>query len=414
MPETIDPNGKRMSLRRLLLTGMGVRLVVDTVVQSFFSFLPIFALGLGLTIAEMGRLNSVRSLAGLAAPFIGAWAERNGYRRALWLSLVAVVIGLAVLTQGNSYWLTAVAMFAIGAGLGSFTPNLSAYISAQVPYAQRARSFGFLEISWGLASVVGVSILGIAIEAYGWRTPMMILGGMLLVGAAIIARLPPTDRDAREQKADTVTTHPPQKLSARIGNYFDFGRDYVSAWGTLLCGTVIIGTVFHFLGTYAAWLFDEYELGAAGLGRVAFALGIAALASNVLTGVFGDRYGSKRSMQVGTFVGAIAFFSIPFLNNMSLNWVIAAVWVGYLFFELAIVNSFVVLSEQVPSARAKLMTLGAAFGTLGISVANMSGPWAYSRFGVQGLAWPAGVGLTIAFILLMTIVREQPLGDNNG
>ena len=75
-------------------------------------------------------------------------------------------------------------------------------------------------------------------------------------------------------------------------------------------------------------------------------------------------------------------------------------------FEFGIVSHISLISEQAPNQRGKMMALAAAFVLAGGTVANLTGPWLYEQFGVQGLSWSAVIAMVIALLFLFSFVRE--------
>ena len=139
--------------RYILAACVATRVVVDTSVQLFFSFLQVIALGMALDVVVLGRLLSLRSAVGLSAPLFGSAADRYGYLRVMRLSLVLAAAGTFLLGSRGGFWSVAAGMVLSGVGLTGFLPTVQAYISAQLPFAQRARGIGILEYSWALAGI---------------------------------------------------------------------------------------------------------------------------------------------------------------------------------------------------------------------------------------------------------------------
>ena len=54
------------------------------------------------------------------------------------------------------------------------------------------------------------------------------------------------------------------------------------------------------------------------------------------------------------------------------------------------------------------LTLGAALGTIGISLANITGPTAFATFGSWGLALPSGIIMFILWLILLRFGRAGP------
>ena len=159
--------------RHILAACIATRLAVDTTTQLFFPFLQTVALGLSLDIVVLGRLVSLRSLAGLSAPLFGSAADSYGYRRIMRLSLLLTAAGMFLLGSGAGLWSVVAGMIVSGAGLTGFLPTCQAYISARLPFAQRARGIGVLEYSWALAGIIGLPLMGFFFGRFSWQTPLL-------------------------------------------------------------------------------------------------------------------------------------------------------------------------------------------------------------------------------------------------
>ena len=121
------------------------RLLVDTGVQFFNSYLPIVAEGLRTRETVVGALVSLRSITGLLSPFFGQVADRRGYIPIMRLGLL-IAAGGALLTGASvSIAMAAVGMLVWGVGLAAFLPSLQAYLSTRLPYNKRARGIGIVE-----------------------------------------------------------------------------------------------------------------------------------------------------------------------------------------------------------------------------------------------------------------------------
>ena len=71
MTTPLSSTAENTNTRQIVGIGLASRIVVDTCIQMFYAFLPIIAAGIGVTPVVMGRLISLRSLAGLSAPLAG-------------------------------------------------------------------------------------------------------------------------------------------------------------------------------------------------------------------------------------------------------------------------------------------------------------------------------------------------------
>lgn len=388
------------SVPQLLSASIVTRLMTDTTNQLFNPFLPTIAAGLGLDVLTLGRLVSLRSLMGLGAPLFGSAADRYGYRRVMRLGLLLAALGTLAIGSGLGLFSVILGMVISGIGLGAFIPTLQAYVSARLPFHQRARGIGILEYSWALAGIVGLFGMGLLFEGVGWQAPFFVLGAGMLVGWGLFAFLPPARGDRPLPAPATAGL----SLS-RIAAFFDLGPNRRSAYAVIVAATLLYFAQFHILIAHGAWLEAEYGLGPALLGSVAVAQGLADLCGSVLVSLITDRVGKKRSMQAGMVGALLVYAALPFVN-VGLWPVIAALVFMRFSFEFGIVSKISLLSEQAPDRRGKVMTLAGAFNLLGLTISGFSGPWAYATFGVWGLG-PVSALCAGAGLLLLTVLGRE-------
>jgi predicted MFS family arabinose efflux permease len=155
---------------------MSTRAVHDVAVRMVYPFLPEIAAGLGVSIAQAGLLVSLRNGMGIVAPAFGAMSDRMGHRRSAMLGLLVLGIGLLMTGVANDLGLAAIGFILTGVGSAIFIPALLAYVSDRVPFARRGRVTGAIEMTWGLAGMIGVPIAGVIITALDWRAPFILLG----------------------------------------------------------------------------------------------------------------------------------------------------------------------------------------------------------------------------------------------
>ena len=105
----------------------------------------------------------------------------------------------------------------------------------------------------------------------------------------------------------------------------------------------------------------------------------------------------------------IGFALLP-LFNRSLPLAILGIGIPRGFFEFAIVSNFPLLSEQVPDRRGKVLSFGMTAGLLGTTLAGLTGPAAYLRFGVWGLGSVSALASMISLLLILLYIRERPYG----
>ncbi|VAW34998.1 hypothetical protein MNBD_CHLOROFLEXI01-729 [hydrothermal vent metagenome] len=388
-----------ISVNRLIVIGLITRLVTDTAVQLFFPFLPVIAEGWRTTNIAAGRLVSLRSAMGLLSPLFGVMADQRGYRFTMRLGLLLGALGYLVVGLSTNLWLAAIGMVLGGLGTFSFVPTLQAYLSIRLPFNRRARGLGMLEYSWALSGIFGLYLIGLLIEAYGWRVPLFLLSGLLLVAFLWYGRLP----TARQQ---TETKRHKQTLSWNtVRKFFELGQNRRSAWAVLAVATCNMLAAVNIFLSYGTWLTQEYQLDAARLGGVALILGIADLCGSVLMSLIGDKIGLRRSVLSGTVLATLGYGLLPFFNQ-GLVLAVVGLILSRFAFEFTVVGVIALVSEQAPDYRGKMMTLAAAAALLGSTAAGFIGPWMYETYGVSGLSL-VSVSVMLMSLLLLLFVRER-------
>lgn len=388
-------------LRPLLTVGLLTRVLTDTGTQMFFPFLPIFAAGLGITAVALGGLVSLRSLMGLFAPLSAPLVTARGYRFVLRLGLLAAGLGYLLIGLSTSVWLVVPGIMLAGVGSYVFIPTLQAYLSAKLPYDRRARGLGFVELGWALSGIVGLFLMGELIALTSWRAPFFVVGGGLIVGGLLYSLLPAVhDRQ--------VAVAPAQRLPLRqwVRNYTQLGENQWSAWAAIATNFFVIFAAIHTFISYGSWMVDSFGLGPQGLGRVALLLGAADLAGASLVTLASDRVGKRLGFLLSSTIGVIAFLLLPVLGGLTLPLALVGLLMARFAFELSVVGLIPLLSEQAPDQRNKVLALAATAGLLGSTLAGFTGPWAYARFGLVGLAIPSAVLLALAGLLVARVVRD--------
>lgn len=404
-PESTASNAPTaITTTRLIVMGLGVRLVIDTGIQIFGPYLSQIAAGLGISIVTLGALNSLRSLMGLAGPAFGSLADSRGYRQTMRFQLLLGAAGVFIFSFSSDLWMAALGMVLMGLGIFSVAPILQAYMSVHIPYERRARGLGTVEYAWALAGILGLSFAGLLIAQFGWRAPFWLIGVGLLVAFFVFGMLPAAK--PKPVGAETKRERPSlRRWLAQMRDLVKLEQNVVSAWGAIIAGGLSVFATANISIVFGTWLGQEYGLNTAQIGLVALTLGLADLAGSVFVSALGDRLGKYRVVLGSTAGAVIAYLLLPVLNFQLLTAVIGLI-VARFFFEASIVGNVSLLSEQVPSQRAKVLTLASAAVTLGVAAASLSGPLVYSSWGVLGLGLVSAVAVLLATLLIIRQVTE--------
>ena len=384
---------------RLIGLSLVARLITDTGSQIFNPFLPFIAKGLNVDAIALGGMVSLRSAMGILAPFLGTIGDRHGFRNVLIFSLSCCSLGCLLVGSANHWWHACLGMAIWGVGTAGFVPTLHAYLGASLAYDVRARGIGIVEYGWALAGIIGLSSSAWLITVWNWRAPFFLLSGLMLLMAFVFLRLPKTKRSPIESL--NAVPHRPSFKS-----FFQLGSNARSAYAVMIGGSLSFFAAMQIYIAHGFWLDTEYHIGPAALGIIALIMGLSDLAGSVSVSLITDRIGKRRSVLIGIYSALVAYILLPYLNQ-GLIFAVIGLALARTSFEFAIVSNITLLSEQVPEQRGKVMTLGAAFGLVGLTLASTSGPWLYSAFGIGGLSLISAAFTAMAIFIYHRYTHER-------
>ena len=371
------------------------RFIMDIGNRMAYPFIPQFSTGLGLTIAGFGWLLFFRGLTGITGPIFGVWSDRYGRRKVLVASLVGQAVGAFGLAISQAWW-AAWPMILAGLSTTAFIPAQQAYISDQVSYQKRGRALAAVEFGWSISAIVALPIVGWLIEVFGWRSPLLALTLLSLIGALIVQRqLPPT----AERRVKTNLPWLEIRTIFLRGNV-------IAAVGTAF---LVFVAASVFITVWGIWLTEAFNFEPVMLGLVATAIGVAELGGAGLSSLFIDRIGKKRGSCLAVFLMSVAYLLLPVTQSASILAIVALVVMGTIF-EFTIISLIALFSEQAPEARGTVLSL--IF--LGVGVGSAIAPpitttlWEQSGLGMV-CAVAAG-SLLAAFGLLWKFVPDFQAG----
>lgn len=361
------------------------RMIIDTGTRMVYPFIPQISEGLGLSVIAFSQLIFIKTIAGVISPLFGLLSDKYGRRKLMALGLMAQsvgVIGLVILETP----LTPLAMVVFGLGLTAYIPTQQSYISDLVPYQKRGRALAAIEISWAVTAILILPLVGWMIDTFGWRSPFVVVGIFSLLGAGMIWRqLPGVDHRSHTG------------LSWAETRAVFFRGNVLAAIGVSFLVFVAVGA---FLGVWGLWFTAEFALEARFLGLVATAIGLAEGGGSILSSLIIDRVGKRRGSMLSLLLTALALLLLPLTHSNLPLAILGLIVIGF-FLEFTIVSLIPLYSEQVPHARATVLSLAlvgtATGGALGTPLAATL--WAQSGLDVicavmagclalaSGLAW---------------------------
>ena len=344
--------------------------------------LPLIAHTFGITGAQAGivaTLTQVGYAVGLL--FLVPLGDMVERRRLVLATLVAVTGALAVVAAAPAFPVLCVASFAVG--VTTIAPQLIVPLAAGMAGAEaRGRVVGQVMAGLLVGALGGRVVAGFVGEVAGWRAMFALAAGVMLVLAAVLARLLPPS-------LPTATMGYP----ALLRSLWPLVREHPVVRDAALLGALFFAGFSAFWTTLAFWLNTpplDYGSNVAGLFGL---LGIAGALTAPLAGRLSDRVSPRNAIAVAAGVNALAW-GIMYLGGTSLVGLAVGVVLLDAGTQAAQVSNQARVYSLPSHAHSRLNTIYMVSYFTGGAVGSVLGAAAWEAAGWTGVC---GVGaLTIA------------------
>jgi DHA1 family inner membrane transport protein len=182
---------KTLQLARQIGIAFFARLLINTSRRFIYPFAPALSRGLDVPLTAFTSIIAVNQFTGFLSLISGPLADRWGYRSMMLLGLG--VLGFGMLFGGlfPSYWPVFAALLLAGAAKSIYDPAILAFTGTRVPYERRGLAVGVLEMSWAGSALLGIPLMGLLMDQWGWQAPFFVIGGSSLVCMLLLARFIP-------------------------------------------------------------------------------------------------------------------------------------------------------------------------------------------------------------------------------
>jgi MFS family permease len=354
---------------------------------SAFNLLPLYVKDLGGSVARIGWIMGVYSLAAIIfQPLVGRWVERFGIKRFLLLGGATGFLAsasFAFLTELSP--LFSLFRFLQGFGYSAFFIANLTLIAEIAPARHRAEAVAIFGIS-GLVTMGAAPALGeLVIQAYGYPTffvsaSLFSLGGLLVVGALKPPEVVPVDLNKRE-KILRGNIFLPLVISGIFG--------------------ISIGTLFAF--------FPPFAKGVGGVERVGgfyIAYACSGIGLRLLGRRWADKWGRWQVVIPALLLYALGLFLLVWPGPLE-----AQLWIGaltggahgLLYPTLAALH----MDQVEPGRRGRMLGLFSGAIVLGNSVGPMTMGVVAEEIGYYGMFGLTGI-LPLVGIFLIVYSRMRP------
>lgn len=392
LPQSNPPSQDRTVLVLALRIGVATlsRLCLNTARRFPYPFAPALSRALDVPLTAITSLIAVTQATGFLGILFGPVADRFGYRVMMLAGLGMLIAGMFGGGLFPCYGFIFAALFLAGLGKSLFDPALQAYVGERIPFKRRGLVIGILETAWAASTLLGVPLVGLLIEIWGWRSPFILLGTVgLLSGIALFTLIPREDG-----------TPKPRSRS----------RIFLGAWTHLFHERPARGIMgFAFLVSvandnlfvvYGVWFENHFGLGILALGLGTTVIGAAELLGETLTATIADRIGLERSIVAGLLLSGLSYFLLPFLGY-SIGLAMGGLFFVFFTLEFSIVTCLTLCTEVLPAYRATMMSGYFAAASMGRVVGALLGGPVWLKGDIEGISM-VSTGLTaLALISLL-------------
>ena len=126
------------------------------------------------------------------APILGKVGDVIGRRTTLLLGIAVFTLGNVLSALANSLMFMMVARFIVGIGTAAMGPVILAYIATEFPQDKIAKGFSLYMLLSSASVIIGPTIGGLIVSAYGWRAMLWVC---VAICAGIFAACTVTSRN---------------------------------------------------------------------------------------------------------------------------------------------------------------------------------------------------------------------------
>ena len=385
-----SPGKPGRSLIGVILSATLCRILLNVARRFAYPFAPVLSRGLGVPLAAVTSMIAVNQATGVLGMLFGPLADRFGYRLMMMTAMGLLVSGMLAAGLAPHYGVVMVCLFLAGLGKNIFDPAIQAYAGENISFERRGLVIGVLEFSWAGSTLIGVPLIGLLIDRYGWRSPFFALAAAGLLG--LLALMLTVGREAGVRRF-----HSPGASMWQAWRRIARHREAQGALGFVFFVSVANDNLFV---VYGAWLEQSFRLSVVGLGLGTGLIGLAELLGEFMTATLADRIGLKLAVAGGLFTSMLTYLILP-LAGRHFSLALAGLFVVFLVFEFTMVCFLSLATELMPLQRATMMSTILAAAGLGRVLGALIGGPVWMAGGIAGTAIASalfsGLGLATLF-----------------
>ena len=379
--------------------------ISSVILYGFTAFFEPLVQEFGWSYTQISLASSLRGLEmGILAPFIGFLVARFGSRKLILSGVITVGIGLIMMSYTHSLLIFYCAMSFIAFGAGGCTTVVTMTAVARWFRKNIGKALGIMSSGFGAAGLLIPCIVW-TIDAYGWRTALIIFGlGIWLIGIPLAFVI----RDSPEQYGclpdgssfdDPTVQDNPQDREPAITIREVFKQR------TLLY--LNLAEVIRFMSVASVMTHIMPYLSSIGMTRssagfIAAAVPLISIVGRFAFGWLGDVYDKRYVTSVAFCLMAFGILALAFAH-MKLNLFIFLLFFPAGFGGIAVLRGTVIREYYGINSFSIMMGIMMGFGATGGIIGPTLAGFVYDTSGNYHIAW---VGLSILLIIAIVLVLK--------
>lgn len=297
----------------------------------FGMLLPIYLTQLGASVAEVGLVFTLVSLAMLVLQIFGGWiSDSIGRLRAIAFGSIGGCLGYVAMLLAPSWpWMiVALSISRISGAL--IGPSFGAFIAENSSVENRGKVYGIIDTVFQITGVVGPPLGGILAGRYGFK-PMLLVSALLYtIAAGLRIWMAATMRSAHDHAPERLTL-----LSLRTNMKSLLGIFLAGGVATWILITDGVRDIAFRLSDELQPLYLEKIAGVSleQIGLLGSISSIAMMITPILSGRISDRHGERVPISIGfffIFLGYMVFLQADAYIGFATVWLIFGMGVGLL------------------------------------------------------------------------------------
>ena len=381
----------------VVVAGCVIAAITNGIRTSFGLFTLPATADLGLSREAWGMAMAIQNLVwGLAQPFAGAIADKQGTARVVIAGLAFYAAGLVLMVVSPSALLldlTAGVLCGVGIAASSFSIVMIAF-GRNVPQEKRPLIFGVATAASSFGQFAFAPIGQGFISAFGWQSALVYLAAFLALALALTFAL----RGKTEQAAGVADLPFMQALARAWG----FGSYRLLVIGFFVCGFHLAFINVH-MPAYLVQCGLSPEVGSWSIAII----GLFNIAGSLSAGYLGGKLPKQLLLSGIYFLRAVAIAGFVFFPVTPLTAYIFAAAIGFLWLSTVPLTAGLVSLFFGPRYMGMLYGVAFLSHQIGSFVGVWLGGYVYDTTGSYSLVWYLGILLGLASAAINLPIREN-------